>query len=141
VNKELILDGTENSVLSQRYCSKKKPKKIIRTRKTKPMTYVGIDLHKEFLQIEAMDDKGNTLFNEKIANTREDIKKVFCTIPKNSKYVMESSSVWYGVFLFMKDELGFDVVLSNPYHTKATAASKKKTDKIDAHILADLLRG
>ena len=105
------------------------------------MTYVGIDLHKEFLQVEAMDDKGHTLFNEKITNTREGIKKVFSTIPKTSKCVMESSSVWYGVFIFVRDELGFDVMLSNPYHTKAIAASKKKTDKIDAHILADLLRG
>ena len=41
----------------------------------------------------------------------------------------------------MRDELCLDVVLSNPYHTKAIAASKKKTDKIDAHTLADLHRG
>ena len=41
----------------------------------------------------------------------------------------------------MTEELGIDVVLSNPYQTKAIAASKKKTDKIDAVILADLLRG
>ena len=32
-------------------------------------------------------------------------------------------------------------MLSNPAQTKAIAASKKKTDKVDAHILADLLRG
>ncbi len=141
MNKQRNLDGTADSIVSKRYTSKKKPKKIIRTRKTKPMTYVGIDLHKEFLQVETMDDKGHTLFNEKITNTREDIKKVFSAIPKNSKCVMESSSVWYGVFRFLRDELGFDVILSNPYHTKAIAAAKKKTDKIDAHILADLLRG
>lgn len=141
MNKERNLDGTKNSIVSKIHSYKKKPKKIIRTRKTKSMTYVGIDLHKEFLQIEVMDDKGNTLFNEKIPNTRSNIKKIFRTIPKNSECVMESSSVWYGVFLFIRDELRFDVILSNPYHTKAIAASKKKTDKIDAHILADLLRG
>ena len=141
MNKKQNLDGTKNQKVSKARNFKRKPKKIIRTVKTKSMIFVGIDLHKEFLQIEAIDEKGNTLFNEKIANTQKDIKKIFYTIPKNSKCVMESSSVWYGVFLFIRDKLGFDVILSNPYHTKAIAASKKKTDKIDAHILADLLRG
>ena len=54
---------------------------------------------------------------------------------------MESSSIWYRIFRYMTDELGLDVILSNPYQTKAIAASKKKTDKIDARILADLYRG
>ena len=141
MNKERNLDGTKNTTSGTRSSFKKKAKKIIRTRKTKSMTYVGIDLHKEFLQVEAMGNNGNILFNEKIQNTRNDIRKAFSIIPKNSKCVMGSSSVWYGVFRFMRDELGLDVILSNPYHTKAIAASKKKTDKIDAHILADLLRG
>ena len=38
-------------------------------------------------------------------------------------------------------ELGLDVVLSDPYKTKLIAESKKKTDKVDALILADMLRG
>ena len=141
MNKERNLDGTKNTTSGTRSSFKKKAKKIIRTRKIKSMTYVGIDLHKEFLQVEAMDNNGNVLFNEKIQNTRNNIRKAFSIIPKNAKYVIESSSVWYGVFRFMRDELNLDVMLSNPYHTKAIAASKKKTDKIDAHILADLLRG
>ena len=41
----------------------------------------------------------------------------------------------------MTDVLGPDVTLSNPYQTKTMEYSKKKTDKIDAKILADLLRG
>ncbi len=49
---------------------------------------------------------------------------------------MESSSVWYGTYRFLTDELGYkNVTLSNPYLTKAIAASKK-TGKIDAMILA-----
>ena len=51
-------------------------------------------------------------------------------------------SVWYDTYRFLTDELKYkNVTLSNPYLTKAIAASKKKTDKIDARILADLLRG
>ena len=39
------------------------------------MTYIEIDLHKEFLQVEAMDDEDKTLFNEKITNTRRGYSK------------------------------------------------------------------
>ena len=38
------------------------------------------------------------------------------------------------------DVLGHDIISSNPYQTKAMESLKKKTDKIDAKILADLLR-
>ena len=41
----------------------------------------------------------------------------------------------------MIDVLGLDVISSNPYQTKAMESSKKKTDKIDAKILVELLRG
>ena len=141
MNKQRTLDGTKNIKSTKKNNVKRKTNKIIGTKRIKHMTYVGIDLHKEFLQVEAMDDKGSILFNKKIQNTHDAIRKAFSILPKSSKLVIESSSVWYGVFKFIRDELGFDVILSNPYHTKAIAASKKKTDKIDAHILADLLRG
>ena len=62
-------------------------------------------------------------------------------ISKNAKFVIESSSVWKDTFHFMKDKLGLDVILSNPYTTKLIAESKKKTDKVDAAIPADMLRG
>jgi len=104
--------------------------------------YVGIDLHKKFLQVAVMDNDGKILQNKKVDNTHESIKKHFADIPLYASIVMESSSVWYNTYRFLTDELGYkNVTLSNPYLTKAIAASKKKTDKIDAKILADLLRG
>ncbi len=88
-----------------------------------------------------MDNNGKILQNNKVDNTHESIKKHFANIPLYASIVMESSSVWYDTYRFMTDTLGYKVTLSNPYLTKAIAASKKKTDKIDAKILADLLRG
>ena len=41
----------------------------------------------------------------------------------------------------MRDELGLDMVLSDPYKTRLIAESKKKADKVDALILAYMLRG
>ena len=111
--------------------------------KTKPQatpTYIGMDLHKNYLQIAVMDKDGNILHNSKIANNAESIDGFFQTINTNAKIVMESSSVWYNIYQKLQEK-GFDVTLSNPLKTKAIASAKIKTDKIDAKILADLLRG
>ncbi len=116
------------------------PKKQIRD-KAENIMYVGIDLHKKFHQVAVMNNKGKITRNEKIENTQQAIRQMFSKIPLSASIVMESSSVWYGVYRFMTDVLGYKVVLSNPYLTKAIAASKKKTDKIDVAVLADLLRG
>ncbi|MDI1496293.1 MAG: Transposase [Cenarchaeum symbiont of Oopsacas minuta] len=77
------------------------------------------------------------VLNVRVENRREDIRKFFQTsVPK---IVMESSSIWYELFRYMTDRLDLDVVLSNPYQTKAIVASIKKIDKVDAQILANLL--
>ncbi len=55
--------------------------------------------------------------------------------------IIESSSIWKAPFFQLRDKMGFDVILSNPYVNRLIAQSKKKTDKIDAKILADLDRG
>ena len=81
------------------------------------------------------------MHNKKIRNTVMSIRREFACIPRDARCVIESSSVWYEAFRFIRDDLGYDVILSNPAQTKAIAASKKKTGKVDAHILTDLLRG
>lgn len=135
------IKNESNSKIRNSSSSKKSTKKQIRSKSKKSM-YVGIDLHKKFLQVAVMDNDGKVLQNNKVDNTHESIKQHFVDIPIHANIVMESSSVWYNTYRFLTDELGYkNVTLSNPYLTKAIAASKKKTDKIDAKILADLLRG
>ena len=53
--------------------------------------------------------------------------------------VMESSSTWYWLYEILSRR--HRVVLSNPAKTKAIASAKLKTDKVDALMLANLLRG
>ena len=102
--------------------------------------FVGIDLHKVFLQVAVVDSEGNLLLSKRVENTFDDIQKEFSQYPKGAKYVIESSSVWRAVYRFMTETMGLDVVLSNPYRTWLIAKSKKKTDKRDARALADLLK-
>ena len=106
-----------------------------------PEHFVGIDLHKKFMQVALMDSGGKVLQNRRVECDLRDVEKEFSRLPAGARYVMESSSVWYGMYRFLRDRLGLDVMLSNPLATKRIAESKKKTDKVDAEILADLLRG
>ena len=106
-----------------------------------PELFVGIDLHKEFMQVALMDPGGRILQNKRVECNRAAVARAFSKLPADSRFVMESSSVWYGMYRFLTDKLGLDVMLSNPLATKRIAESKKKTDRVDAAVLADLLRG
>ena len=128
-------------IVKKRITHKKNANKNITLRKMKGMVYVGLDLHKNTIQMAAVDEQGELLCNYKFRHTRGAVDSEISRMPKNAKYVIESSSVWKDTFHFMKDEMGLDVILSNPYTTKLIAESKKKTDKVDAAILADMLRG
>ena len=109
--------------------------------KTKPDYFVGIDLHKKFMQVAIMDEDGEIVEEKKIDCDHKTVTREFTRLPENCRYVIESSSVWYGMYRLLSDKLKLDIVLSNPYKTRIIAESKKKTDKVDARILADLLRG
>ena len=102
--------------------------------------YVGMDIHKKSIQISMVYPNGRELSNTKIPNTIQDIDEFFADVPHDAALVMESSSVSQNVFLHLRRS-GYDPVLSNPYKTKPIAYAKIKTDKIDAHTLAEMLRG
>lgn len=106
--------------------------------------FVGMDVHKNYLQIAIINNKGKLMRNDKIENNLDEINTFFSNSDvqqNNSQVVMESSCTWYSVYHYLAEEKHLDVVLSNPVKTKAIASAKIKTDKIDAVKLADLLRG
>jgi transposase len=104
--------------------------------------FVGMDLHKKYLQVAIVDDKGKVVENSKMNNDLSEVGKFFKDVNnQDAKVVMESSCVWYNIYEYLSKEKHLDVVLSNPIKTKAIASAKIKTDKLDALKLADLLRG
>ena len=106
--------------------------------------YIGLDLHKNYLQAAVVDERGTLLKQERIPNEDELIERFFDRDLRNNsnEIVIESSSTWYHVYeLLSKMDGQNHVVLSNPVKTKAIASAKVKTDKIDALTLANLLRG
>lgn len=103
------------------------------------MYYAGIDLHKKTTYISVIDDRGNLVAKKNLASKEKDIGDFLGALPQRPKLVMESTRAWYWLYDFLKDE-GYEVVVSNPKKTKAIAAAKIKNDKLDSHMLAQLLR-
>ena len=105
------------------------------------MNVVGIDLHKYYMQVAVLDMDGDLIRETKIHNdtNHHALGKLLDGLEPDTRIVLESSSVWYGVYRHIQ-EAGFDVTLSNPVQTKAITYAKIKTDKRDAKTLAELLR-
>jgi len=103
------------------------------------MFYTGIDLHKATSYLTTVDDSGNILKRQNIRNHPINFQHYFSSIPGQHKATVETTGSWYWVAdLFQKMDI--DLVLAHAKFIKAIAYAKVKTDKVDSHILAQLLR-
>lgn len=104
------------------------------------MIHVGLDMHKHFSKIEAMDDFGRVLQKTTLYHdNKEAIHQYFRSLDKPVIVAMEATRSWYWLYELMIEE-GVDVKLAHPYKTKLIGEAKIKTDSIDAHVLAQLER-
>ena len=103
------------------------------------MYYTGIDLHKKTSFITTIDARGKLVTRANLQNVEEDILAYFVNLGGETKIVIESMASWYWLYDLLTGE-GFEVVISNPVKTKAIASAKIKNDKLDSHMLAQLLR-
>lgn len=107
------------------------------------MKYVGIDVHKKMCQAAVLDEDGELLDQIRFLNKKEDIKEFalkLLTFRDDVKAVVESTgNLWIQIHDIL-EKFGIDVSLSNPGKTRLIAEAKNKTDKVDAKILARLLR-
>jgi transposase len=102
--------------------------------------FIGLDVHKQFTYGVIMDKDGNIIFEQKFKNNPQELDTFLLNVKQDSKIVLESCSCWQYMYDYLKDA-GYEyVVLAHPLGVRAIAASRKKTDKHDAKILADLLR-
>jgi len=103
------------------------------------MFYLGVDYHKSFSHIVAMDKEGREIMSNKITNDHHTIGRFLKHLNQPCTAVVEATRTW-GVMYDMLEDLGVDVKLANPLKVRAIADAKIKTDSVDAHTLADLLR-
>jgi transposase len=87
-----------------------------------------------------MDQEGSILDEFTFTNNHEGIEDLASRLTLDDRVVMESTgSVWTNLYNQL-DEKQIHVSLANPLKTKAIASARIKSDKVDARILAHLLR-
>jgi transposase len=102
--------------------------------------YVGIDVGKARCRAALMNQTGTIEKEFFFENNNTGIANLVSTLTIEDKVVMESTgNLWLNLYDSL-DQRSIKVVLANPLKTKAIASAKVKTDKLDARILAHLLR-
>ncbi len=103
------------------------------------MQYYGLDVHKEFLQVCALEEDGKTRRDFRVGGSADAIEAFARRLGRADEVVLEAtfhSSAIVQIFERHVDR----VVVADPAQLKAIAHARIKTDKVDAHILAQLLR-
>jgi len=102
--------------------------------------YIGMDMHKSFIQAAAMDEKGTIVAEERIGTEAEDIGRFAGMFSgMEIKAAIEAPCAWHNIYEIL-ESLGIETVLVNSRRTKAIAEAKIKTDSLDAKTIAHCLR-
>lgn len=101
--------------------------------------FIGLDVHRNSLEACFMDARGRVLERQTISVTRAAVGEFARTLMPTDRVVLESTSNSWPLVDLLEPHVA-EVAVSNPLITRAIAQSKVKTDKIDASVLAHLLR-
>src|SRR6266568_8002904 len=101
--------------------------------------YVGIDVHRKRSQVAVIDQDGEVLANRNVPNGVKPILSVIGGLPPGTPAAFEAAFGW-GWLVEVLEDYGFDPHLVHPLQCKAIASARLKNDKVDAAILAQLLR-
>lgn len=103
------------------------------------MFYSGIDLHKDMSVITTINENGSIIAQKKLPNHVAHLLGYFDSIGQDHKAVVESTANWYWLSDLLNDH-GIELTLAHAKYLKAISYAKVKTDKVDSHTLANLLR-
>jgi len=102
--------------------------------------YVGVDVGKSRCRAAMMNQEGKITGEFDFSNDSQGIFHLASMLTMDDRVVMESTGAYWLNLYNQLDELHIPVVLANPLQTKAIAHGRIKSDKVDARILAHLLR-
>jgi transposase len=101
--------------------------------------YVGIDVHRRRSQIAVVDQEGTVLVSRNVTNGVDTVLSVIGSLPAGTPVAFEAAYGW-GWLVELLDDYGFAPHLVHPLRCTAIASARLKNDKVDAAILAQLLR-
>ena len=104
------------------------------------MPFAGLDIHKRIVQAVLIADDGAILRRERFDCTRDELTRFAQQhLGEHYRVALEATTNTWSVVDALRPLVG-EVVVSNPLRTRAIAEAKVKTDKVDALVLAQLLR-
>src|SRR5688572_5670250 len=100
------------------------------------MNFIGIDLHKKTITIEALNQERNVVHRQTLlcADTAK-IRSVFERL-RPFQAVLEATASYEWLWNLL-EPLAQRLVLAHPTKLRIIAESKNKSDKLDAHVLAE----
>src|SRR5207248_6659374 len=101
--------------------------------------YVGIDVHRKRSQVAVVTGDGQVRLNRNVVNGTEPILRLIGGLPAGTPVAFEAAFGW-GWLVELLEDYGFSPHLVHPLRCKAIASARLKNDKVDAAILAQLLR-
>jgi transposase len=102
--------------------------------------YCGVDLHARTLSLHILDATGKTVLAKTIAANPDAFRAAIAPFRDGLAVAAECMFAWYWLAdLCLAEKIPF--VLGHALYMKAIHGGKAKTDKIDAHKIAVLLRG
>jgi len=101
--------------------------------------YVGIDVHRKRSQVAVVTGDGQVQVNKNVVNGSEPMLRLIGGLPAGTPVAFEAAYGW-GWLVELLEDYGFDPHLVHPLRCKAIASARLKNDKVDAAILAQLLR-
>jgi transposase len=101
--------------------------------------FIGLDVHKTVVEACVVNEAGQRLFRRRIECRQDALLRFAEELTKEDSVALEVTTNAWAVADLILPFVG-RVVVSNPMKTKAIAEAKVKTDKVDAEVLAQLLR-
>jgi len=101
--------------------------------------YVGIDVHRKRSQIAIAGEDGKVAVNRNVVNGSDAMRRLTGSLPAGTPVAFEAAYGW-GWLAAMLEEQGLELHMVHPLRCKAIASARLKNDKVDAAILAQLLR-
>jgi len=101
------------------------------------MEYCGIDLHAEYSQICILDEDGEVMETSRVRTSQKALERFFGRDRMRVAMEAGGTSPWVSRLL---ESLGHEVFVCSPRRVRLIAESTLKNDKVDAEVLARLVR-
>jgi transposase len=102
--------------------------------------FIGLDVHKHFIEVCAVDARGKIVFRGTAGCLRDELVAFArAHFKKTDRVALEATTNTWAVVKILRPFVA-EVVVGNPLKTRVIAEARVKTDKVDAQVLAQLLR-